>query len=106
MFDKFTNDPWSKIIISFSLQNDNKKFIVEKIFGYPQKKYDLIVLVGIRSIVKRNLDKNKILPFCSKLIDMGDNAMDPRRNYEDAYIYFVPSKKNFLIIIIICQNLS
>ena len=92
---KFTTDPWSKIIIEgFSLAlNDNKNFTVEKIFGYPQKKYDLIVLVGIRSIVKRNLDKNKILPFCSKLIDMGDSAMDPRRNYEDAYIYFVPSNK-------------
>ena len=57
------------------------------------KKYDLIILIGIRAIVKRNLDVNKILPYCSKLIDMGDNALDSRRNYEDAYIYFIPSKK-------------
>ncbi len=92
---KFTNDPWSKIIMEgFSLAlKDNIDFKVEKIFGYPKKKYDLIVLVGIRSIIKKNLDKNKILPYCTKLIDMGDSALDERRNYEDAYIYFIPSNK-------------
>ena len=92
---KFTNDPWSKMMMEgfFLALNDYKSFKVEKIFGYPQKKYDVIVLVGIRSIVKRNLDKNKILPFCTKLIDMGDSAMDPRRNFEDIYFYFIPSEK-------------
>ena len=90
---KFTNDPWSKIMMEgFSLAlKDNKDFNVEQIFEYPKKKYDLIILIGIRSIIKRNLDKDKILPFCSKLIDMGDSALDKRRNYEDAYIYFIPS---------------
>ena len=92
---KFTNDPWSKMMMEGFLLalNDYKRFKVEKIFGYPQKKYDVIILVGIRSIVKRNLDKNKILPFCTKLIDMGDSAMDPRRNFEDIYFYFIPSEK-------------
>ena len=90
---KFTNDPWSKIMMEgFSLAlKDNKDFNVEQIFEYPKKKYDLIILIGIRSIIKRNLDKDKILPFCSKLIDMGDSALDKRRNHEDAYIYFIPS---------------
>ena len=93
---KFTNDPWSSIIMEGffeALNNEKKLYTVEKIFGYPQKKYDLLILIGIRSIVKRNLDKEKILPFCSKLIDMGDSAMDPRKNFEDAYFYFIPSKK-------------
>ena len=74
-----------------ALKKHEKLYKVEEIFGYPNKKYDLIVLIGIRSIVKRNLDKNKILPYCEKLIDMGDSALDKRRNYEDAYIYFIPS---------------
>ena len=92
---KFTDDPWSKIIMEgfFLALKNNKDFKVEKIYGYPEKKYHLIILVGIRSIIKRNLDANKILACCKKLIDMGDSAMDPRRNFEDAYIYFVPSSK-------------
>ena len=52
------------------------------------KKYDLLILVGILSIVKRNLDKSKIIPFCDKLIGMGDDAIESRRNYEDIYLYF------------------
>ena len=93
---KFTNDPWSSMIMEGffeALNNEKKLYSVEKIFGYPQKKYDLLILIGIRSIVKRNLNEEKILPFCNKLIDMGDSAMDPRRNFEDAYFYFIPSKK-------------
>ena len=92
---RFIKDPWTTMIIDgfFQALNDNKTFEVEKIFSYPEKKYDLIILIGVRAIVKRNLDVNKILPYCSKLIDMGDNALDSRRNYEDAYIYFIPSKK-------------
>ena len=52
------------------------KFMIYKQFGYPKVKYDLIVLIGIRSIVKRNLNPELILPFCNKLIDMGDSSMD------------------------------
>ncbi len=93
-FIEEAKDPWSQVIMKGFLKalNKNKKlYEVEEIFGYPQKKYDLIILVGIRSIVKRNLDKDKILPYCKKLIDMGDSSMDPRRNYEDIYFYFSPS---------------
>ena len=93
---KFTEDPWSRIIMQGffkALKNFDSFCTVEEIFGYPKKKYDLIILIGIRSIVKRNLDKSKIIPFCEKLIDMGDDAMDPRRNYEDIYLYFNPSSK-------------
>ena len=102
---KFTNDPWTEIIIKGFYEALKGKFVVEKIFGYPKKKYDLIILIGIRSIVKRNLDENKILPYCTKLIDMGDSGMDPRRNFEDAYIFLYHLIKNFMIIIIIYQNL-
>ena len=65
---------------------------VEEIYGYPEKNYD-ILLIGIRPIVKLNLDHSKIRPYCKYLVDMGDHAMDPRRSCEDAYLYFIPSKK-------------
>ena len=93
---RFIDDPWSKVVMQGfykALNNLNTFYDVEQIFGYPKKKYDLIILIGIRSIVKRNLDKSRIIPFCDKLIDMGDNAMDPRRNYEDLYLYFNPSSR-------------
>ena len=90
---RFLKDPWSQVIMKGFLKalKNHKLYKVEEIFGYPNKKYDLIVLIGIRSIVKRNLDKNKILPYCDKLIDMGDSSMDPRRN-EKIYI-FTPSNR-------------
>ena len=73
-------------------ERSGDEIYVDIIDGYPKKKYDIIIIIGIRSIVKRGLDPEKILPFCNKLIDMGDNAMDPRKNFEDLYFYFVPSK--------------
>ena len=89
------NSPWGDVVADAffkALSSYKNEISVERIEGYPKKKYNIIILVGIRSIVKRNLDPKKILPFCDKLIDMGDNAMDPRKNHEDLYFYFVPSK--------------
>ena len=93
---KFNKNPWENVMMEGfkkALKNKSSLYNVEEIYGYPQKKYDVIILIGIRSIVKQKLDKDKIIPYCKKLIDMGDSSMDPRRNYEDAYIYFIPSKK-------------
>ncbi len=93
---KFNNRPWENVMMEAfkeALSNIESFCKVEEIYGYPKKKYDIIILVGIRLIPKMNLDKNKIVPFCKKLIDMGDSAMDSRRNQEDAYLYFLPSKK-------------
>ena len=56
---KFTNDPWSNVIIKeFYKTLSNKKNVckVKEIFGYSQKKYDVIILIGIRSVLKRQLD--------------------------------------------------
>ena len=93
---KFTNDPWSTVIMKGfirALKELDTFCTVEEIFGYPTKYYDIIILVGIRSIVKRNLNISKITNFCKKIIDMGDDSMDPRRNYEDIYFYFNPSSR-------------
>ncbi len=92
---KFTDGPWEKVTINAfnkALIYYKDEFEIEIIEGYPKKKYDIIILVGIRSIVKRNLDPNKILPYCKKLVDMGDDGMDQRTNFEDLYFYFLPSK--------------
>jgi len=92
----FTNGPWIKVVTNAfykALSSYKKDFKIDIINDYPKKKYEIIILVGIRSIVKRNLDPNKILPYCNKLIDVGDSGLDPRRNYEDLYFYFLPSKK-------------
>ena len=93
---RFTNGPYVHVLMDAfykALSAYKSKFKIYKHYGYPEEKYDLIILIGIRSIVKRNLDPKKILPFCSKLIDMGDSSMDTRRNYEDLYFYFNPSRK-------------
>ena len=93
---RFTNGPYVHVLMDAfykALSAYKSKFKIYKHYGYPEEKYDLIILIGIRSIVKRNLDPKQILPFCSKLIDMGDSSMDTRRNYEDLYFYFNPSKK-------------
>ncbi len=92
---KFVNNPWDNMIMHAfkkALTEESSFFNVEEIEGYPQKNYDIIFLIGIRLIVKLKLDKNKILPHCKYLVDMGDHAMDSRTNYEDAYLYFIPSK--------------
>ena len=93
---KFNNKPWENLMMK-GLKNalcSMKTFCkVEEIYGYPKKNYDIIILVGIRLVTKLNLDKNKIVPFCKKVVEMGDNSMDPRRTFEDAYFYFMPAKK-------------
>ena len=93
---QFTEGPWVKVttnVFNKALSFYKNDFKTEIIFGYPQKNYDIIILMGIRPIVKQKLDKHKILPFCKKLIDMGDSSMDPRTNYEDLYFYFLKSNK-------------
>ena len=93
---QFTEGPWVKVttnVFNKALSFYKNDFKTEIIFGYPQKNYDIIILMGIRPIVKLKLDIHKILPFCKKLIDMGDSSMDPRTNYEDLYFYFLKSNK-------------
>ena len=68
---RFLKDPWSQVMMKGflkALKKHEKLYKVEEIFGYPNKKYDLIVLIGIRSIVKRNLDKNNILLLLEKFV--------------------------------------
>ena len=93
---QFTDGPWVKVttnVFQKALSFYKSEFKTDVIFGYPKKNYDIIILMGIRAIVKQNLDTNKIRPFCKKLIDMGDSSMDPRSNSEDLYFYFLKSNK-------------
>ena len=93
---KFFDGPWEALMMKAfkrALTGDKLFCNVEEIYGYPEKHYDIIFLIGIRPIVKLNLDHSKIRPYCKHLVDMGDHGMDPRRSCEDAYLYFIPSKK-------------
>jgi len=92
---KFNNNPWDALMMKAfkKVFTEETSFCtVEEIQGYPKKNYDIIFLIGIRVIPSLSLDQNKILPYCKYLVDMGDHGMDPRRNFEDAYLYFIPSK--------------
>ena len=63
---RFTDGPYVHVLMDAfykALSAYKSKFKIFKKFGYPEAKYDLIVLIGIRSIVKRNLDPKRILPF-------------------------------------------
>ena len=58
---KFTSNPWENVVMKGFLKalKQMESFCsVEEIFGYPKKYYDLIILVGIRPVVKRNLDRS------------------------------------------------
>ena len=69
---KFTNDPWSNVIIKeFYKTLSNKKNVckVKEIFGYSQK---------------------KIFPFCRKLVDMGASAIYPRKKFRRYLFIFQP----------------
>ena len=60
---RFLDDPWSKTIMEGmikALKSNKKVFHVEEIFGYPNKNYDLIILVGTRSIIKRKLNPRRL----------------------------------------------
>ena len=94
---RFTSNPWDTVIqnaFKEALQ-DNKYFDqIDEIFDYPEKDkfYDIIILCGVRLIPKYNLDSNRIKNQCRYLFDMGDSGRDGRRNIEDMYFYFIPSK--------------
>mgnify|MGYP001326264656 CR=1 FL=1 len=59
---------------------------------YPKKQFDILILVGIRSIFKRKLDINRLRKHAKILIEIGDSGLDPRKTCEDYYFYFIPTK--------------
>ena len=59
---EFVQTPWTIRIreAMFNALCKNKNIKCEKILNYPKKNYDILILVGIRSISKRNLNINRL----------------------------------------------
>ena len=94
---KFVDGPWDRMIqdIFYKVLINEGSYNVTKLHDYPKNNdfFDLIILCGIRSIIKNNLDTKRLKNSCKYLADMGDSGLDPRTNVEDLYFYFLPSDK-------------
>ncbi len=92
---EFIKTPWTARIkdVMFNALSVNKNIVCEKIHNYPKKNYDILILVGIRSISKANLDIERLRKNVKILIEIGDSGIDPRKTYEDYYFYFIPTEK-------------
>jgi hypothetical protein len=89
--------PWDRMIqnIFYKVLTSESSYNVIKLNNYPDNNdfFDLIILCGVRSIIKNNLDAKKLKKSCKYLADMGDSGLDPRTNIEDLYFYFLPTDK-------------
>ena len=94
---RFDEAPWSiriQELFKEALIKSDKVSLVDSIFGYPKKQdYDILILCGIKSIIKLKLDYQRIKSSCKFLCDMSDFGNDPRKNYADICFYFVPTNK-------------
>jgi len=94
---KFVDGPWDRMIqdIFYKVLINDGSFNVTKLHDYPKNNdfFDLIILCGIRSVIKNNLDAKRLKSSCKYLADMGDSGLDSRTGVEDLYFYFLPSDK-------------
>jgi hypothetical protein len=94
---KFVDGPWDRMIqdIFYKVLINEGSFNVTKLHDYPKNNdfFDLIILCGIRSVIKNNLDAKRLKSSCKYLADMGDSGLDSRTGVEDLYFYFLPSDK-------------
>jgi len=94
---KFVDGPWDRMIqdIFYKVLINEGSFNVTKLHDYPKNNdfFDLIILCGIRSVIKNNLDAKRLKSSCKYLADMGDSGLDSRTGAEDLYFYFLPSDK-------------
>ncbi len=91
---EFVQTPWTIRIreAMFNALCKNKNIKCEKILNYPKKNYDILILVGIRSISKRNLNINRLRKKAKILIEIGDDGLDVQKTAEDYYFYFIPTQ--------------
>ncbi len=94
---KFVDGPWDRMIqdIFYKVLINEGSYNVTKLHDYPKNNdfFDLIILCGIRSVIKNNLDAKRLKSSCKYLADMGDSGLDSRTGVEDLYFYFLPLDK-------------
>ena len=96
---RFNNDTWTKhiqFILKESLLNYKDNVSVDSITHCPNENsyYDVLIICGIRSIIKDQVDQNKIKKNSKFICDMSDIILDKRTSVEDLTFYFVPSSEN------------
>lgn len=92
---EFVQTPWTKRIreAMFNALRDNKNINCENILNYPKKNYDILILIGVRSISKKKLDVNLLKKHTKILVEIGDDGIGLQRYGEDYYFYFIPTKE-------------
>lgn len=91
---EFVQTPWTVRIRNamFNALSEKKNIKCEIIKNYPRKNYDILILVGIRSISKKKLDTSLIRERAKIIIEIGDDGIGLERYGEDYYFYFIPTK--------------
>jgi len=92
---EFIQTPWTARIkeAMFIALSENKNIRCDKIFNYPKKNYDILILVGIRSISKKKLDVSLLKKNAKILIEVSDDGIGFERHGEDYCFYFIPTKE-------------
>ena len=88
---RFNEDAWTQHIQYIFDQALKNQFKTEVIIGYPSndKNYDLIIICGIRGLIKDKVDLVKIKKQTRYIFDMADYISDKRTSIEDITFYFV-----------------
>jgi len=86
----FIDRPWERLMVKALERSLHESYDVSTHHGYPPKNkhYDLLFLVGIRPVIKLNLDAVRLRSAANIIIDFGDISSDSRQNIEDLYFYF------------------
>jgi len=92
---EFVQTPWTERVreAMFNALSKSKGIRCEKIVNYPKKNYDILILVGIRSISKKKLDVKLLKKKTKILIEVGDDGIGFERFGEDYYFYFIPTNE-------------
>ena len=90
----FSPSPWNKRVrdVMFNALDGIFDIECEKIDNYPKKKFDILILCGIRVISKNKLDISLLRKNAKIIIEIGDDGIDSQTTCEDYYFYFIPTK--------------
>jgi len=94
---KFNQDAWTlhaHKLFTDALKKSNFFNKVDSLNGYPDKNnfYDIIIVCGIRSLFKDQVDLIRLKKNAAYICDMSDFDQDKRSTIEDLTFFFVPSK--------------
>jgi hypothetical protein len=95
---QFDNDPWTKILkiaLEETLKNNYEITFLKDAYPKKNDKFTFIFMLGIRPIIKKNLDGLRIKKQTRFLIEFGDYSHDQRTSVEDCYFYFLEGDSKY-----------